>query len=734
MGRRGDRAVPRRRCRRLRRGGSSSSSSQSAKLAAALLLAGREDARHAAADALAEALGLEPDADAGADADADAYARCIAPAGVPETSSDENGGFVSAGGSAGGSYASLYAGSIGRGGRSDGVLPPPPGAEHTQFSCDACDASPILGHRWHCATCVDYDLCDRCFRRGVPAHDPTHRMLAYECGVAAGGSLSFSSPGGFTRERLAPGRREPLAGGLASVARAEASTSGIAASRATLRPPTRERKPARGSLASYWARARASEDASESSSGPTPGSRVDRSVVTPGRLALVAALAGADDGALGVDRGVAECSSYFVLLRRLAETPEYAATVRKAARRAAEDAAAAQRAAFESDASDLGRSGAGTPGVGPGSRRAAAAREKLILRLALLSAARCDDVSDDETRAAGPPPPGSDGSDDASFFASSLARDLVTVVERLRRARGAVPAGAGAASLARWGDPAAPPEAHLASASANAPSDSSDAEHYASPGVPGYGAPLSPAPPFGPTRPGATLAASEEALDAAMLDAALGAALAAARTEKALRPRSTSHGSSAAEDDSGDGRRAETEPSDVRSRWLKVLAGILADGARAKSCPTRRLARRALLLVAGSREAYRARDDAKYADACDRVRRATMPRGLDARFLDRAPYAAALRLRRRRRRRGDGGAEARWVARIRRRETRRASPSRASRGGRRSRRRSTAWRRSRRRWGATATRRVAKTTTRTTSPRSSERRPPRAVPRRGRHL
>ena len=394
---------------------SSSSSSQSAKLAAALLLAGREDARHAAADALAEALGLEPDADAGADADADAYARCIAPAGVPETSSDENGGFVSAGGSAGGdSYASLYAGSIGRGGRSDGVLPPPPGAEHTQFSCDACDASPILGHRWHCATCVDYDLCDRCFRRGVPAHDPTHRMLAYECGVAAGGSLSFSSPGGFTRERLAPGRREPLAGGLASVARAEASTSGIAASRATLRPPTRERKPARGSLASYWARARAPEDASESSSGPTPGSRVDRSVVTPGRLALVAALAGADDGALGVDRGVAECSSYFVLLRRLAETPEYAATVRKAARRAAEDAAAAQRAAFESDASDLGRSGAGTPGVGPGSRRAAAAREKLILRLALLSAARCDDVSDDETRAAGPPP-GSGGSDDASF-------------------------------------------------------------------------------------------------------------------------------------------------------------------------------------------------------------------------------------------------------------------------------------------------------------------------------
>jgi E3 ubiquitin-protein ligase UBR4 len=35
--------------------------------------------------------------------------------------------------------------------------PAPPGTEDTQFSCDVCDVSPIVGHRWHCTRCVDFD-------------------------------------------------------------------------------------------------------------------------------------------------------------------------------------------------------------------------------------------------------------------------------------------------------------------------------------------------------------------------------------------------------------------------------------------------------------------------------------------------------------------------------------------------------------------------------------------------
>jgi hypothetical protein len=31
---------------------------------------------------------------------------------------------------------------------------------HKNVTCDGCELSPILGARWKCSVCADYDLCD----------------------------------------------------------------------------------------------------------------------------------------------------------------------------------------------------------------------------------------------------------------------------------------------------------------------------------------------------------------------------------------------------------------------------------------------------------------------------------------------------------------------------------------------------------------------------------------------
>eukprot|EP00026_Physarum_polycephalum_P003915 Phypoly_transcript_03932.p1 GENE.Phypoly_transcript_03932~~Phypoly_transcript_03932.p1 ORF type:complete len:464 (-),score=71.66 Phypoly_transcript_03932:802-2193(-) len=48
-------------------------------------------------------------------------------------------------------------------------------SEHLNISCDVCHASPIVGVRYKCANCADYDLCEICESRN--AHDPTHLFL-----------------------------------------------------------------------------------------------------------------------------------------------------------------------------------------------------------------------------------------------------------------------------------------------------------------------------------------------------------------------------------------------------------------------------------------------------------------------------------------------------------------------------------------------------------------------------
>ena len=46
------------------------------------------------------------------------------------------------------------------------------GIYHEHVVCDACQSNPIVGMRWKCADCNDYDLCSMCYHGGL--HSLTH--------------------------------------------------------------------------------------------------------------------------------------------------------------------------------------------------------------------------------------------------------------------------------------------------------------------------------------------------------------------------------------------------------------------------------------------------------------------------------------------------------------------------------------------------------------------------------
>eukprot|EP00227_Mantoniella_beaufortii_P010489 CAMPEP_0197599334 /NCGR_PEP_ID=MMETSP1326-20131121/31167_1 /TAXON_ID=1155430 /ORGANISM="Genus nov. species nov., Strain RCC2288" /LENGTH=78 /DNA_ID=CAMNT_0043166285 /DNA_START=127 /DNA_END=360 /DNA_ORIENTATION=+ len=60
-----------------------------------------------------------------------------------------------------------------------------------QYSCDLCGELPIIGKRWCCNVCEDFDVCDGCYRAsqqmrerggGSPPgpHTADHPMTAFE--------------------------------------------------------------------------------------------------------------------------------------------------------------------------------------------------------------------------------------------------------------------------------------------------------------------------------------------------------------------------------------------------------------------------------------------------------------------------------------------------------------------------------------------------------------------------
>jgi len=52
------------------------------------------------------------------------------------------------------------------------------GVRHSNIICDSCKKHGIMGMRWKCKVCFDYDLCTQCYMNNK--HDLTHAFERYE--------------------------------------------------------------------------------------------------------------------------------------------------------------------------------------------------------------------------------------------------------------------------------------------------------------------------------------------------------------------------------------------------------------------------------------------------------------------------------------------------------------------------------------------------------------------------
>lgn len=81
---------------------------------------------------------------------------------------------------------------------------------HIRVSCDGCKQDPIIGFRWHCKTCPNYDLCTQCYM--TDSHDVGHQFERYDKsrgqGVAVGtrqGSTKLETRGLFKGAKVVRG-------------------------------------------------------------------------------------------------------------------------------------------------------------------------------------------------------------------------------------------------------------------------------------------------------------------------------------------------------------------------------------------------------------------------------------------------------------------------------------------------------------------------------------------------
>ncbi|KAF5350222.1 hypothetical protein D9758_007783 [Tetrapyrgos nigripes] len=56
-------------------------------------------------------------------------------------------------------------------------FPEPPGESHGGITCDGCAQSPLRGDRYHCKSCFDYDLCRYCMVHPPANHPSDHRFI-----------------------------------------------------------------------------------------------------------------------------------------------------------------------------------------------------------------------------------------------------------------------------------------------------------------------------------------------------------------------------------------------------------------------------------------------------------------------------------------------------------------------------------------------------------------------------
>jgi len=45
---------------------------------------------------------------------------------------------------------------------------------HWNVSCDGCNQAPLIGDRYKCESCKDFDFCSKCYKEGK--HDKNHKF------------------------------------------------------------------------------------------------------------------------------------------------------------------------------------------------------------------------------------------------------------------------------------------------------------------------------------------------------------------------------------------------------------------------------------------------------------------------------------------------------------------------------------------------------------------------------
>lgn len=73
---------------------------------------------------------------------------------------------------------------------------------HEDVSCDSCGMEPIIGHRYECVQCENYDLCRTCENRGVHGK---HNMRRH----ATGRGFFLTGKAQRPQPRAAPAPAEP---------------------------------------------------------------------------------------------------------------------------------------------------------------------------------------------------------------------------------------------------------------------------------------------------------------------------------------------------------------------------------------------------------------------------------------------------------------------------------------------------------------------------------------------
>jgi hypothetical protein len=90
---------------------------------------------------------------------------------------------------------------------------------HPSVRCDGCDMHPLVGPRFKCAVCINFDLCESCFNSGFHASEghPCHRI------ERPGASLLLVPPRSYSARTQSPAPRDVQA---SSAVTREGSTQG----------------------------------------------------------------------------------------------------------------------------------------------------------------------------------------------------------------------------------------------------------------------------------------------------------------------------------------------------------------------------------------------------------------------------------------------------------------------------------------------------------------------------